>query len=435
MGEEMEKYLVGPMPIQQFLDEYFPISKLPNLDAVPLFSPGCYHDTVSAANETSSYKPFVSLYYALHYHFHIFFFKVKTTQGFTPNLRAVNSSSHVDCNPNSDFSFKIKPDVSVYCADSHPSVKTDSSSVELFIEFKWDAGDDPFCDTYDRGCSRCDASNAKSFLHETKSSKDTLGQITSYAAAHLGAQFRTHIYSVFIVKDTARILRWDRSGTIVTEGFKYNESPYLAEFFRRFSTASPEMRGKDQTVSDPTPSEALLARQCLGLDNQVPLVKLQIPDAKGSPLYFITSAPRATPYTPPGRATRAGPAYDVLRRTKVFLKDSWRVDLPDIKPEGVTYATLERHKVRNIPHCLASGDISTTDYHATKTHNFAQAPWACHSHTPFVPHRHYRLVLDIIGRSLTTFKSSYEMVTAVRDSLIGELAQYSCRGRVLIIWL
>jgi hypothetical protein len=43
--------------------------------------------------------------------------------------------------------------------------------------------------------------------------------------------------------------------------------------------------------------------------------------------------------------------------------------------------------------------------------DFADTPWVCHSHTPFVPHRHYCLVLDIIGRSLTTFKSSYEMVT------------------------
>jgi hypothetical protein len=114
------------------------------------------------------------------------------------------------------------------------------------------------------------------------------------------------------MKDTARILHWDRSGTIITEVFKYNESPYLTEFFRHFSTASPGMHGKDQSASDPTSSEALAARQCLGLDEKVPLVKLQIPDANGSPLYFITSAPRATPYTPLGCATRGGLAYNVL---------------------------------------------------------------------------------------------------------------------------
>jgi hypothetical protein len=151
----------------------------------------------------------------------------------------------------------------------------------------------------------------------------------------------------------------------------------------------------------------------LGLDKKVPLVKLQIPDANGSPLYFITFAPRATPYTSPGCATCGGPAYNVLPETKVFLKDLWRVDLPDIQAKGLTYATLKKHKVCNIPHCLTSGDISTTDYHTTKTHNFAKTPWACHLHAHFIPYQHYRLALDIIGHSLITFKSSYEMVTVI----------------------
>jgi hypothetical protein len=349
----------------------------------------------------------------------LFFFKVRTTQTFTPGLRVINSSAYLNCNSNSDFLFKIKPDVSVYCDDSDPKVKTDSSLTELFIEFKWSPGDDPFCDTYNLYCPDCKVST-KAFLNDMKKSKDTLGQIMSYAATQLGAQFRTHVYSVFILKDTARILQWDRSGAIVMEAFKYDESPYLVEFFRRFLQASPAMCGKDQSVSDPTPAEALVARQVLGLGDEVPLVKLEVPDTNGSPLYFITSAPRATPYTP-GCATRGGLAYNVLRGMKVYLKDSWRVDLPDIVAEGLTYATLEGKKVRNIPHCLASGDISTSEYHTTKTHNFITAPWACHSHTHFVPHQHYCLVLDIIGRSLTTFESSYKMVTAVRDALIGEL--------------
>ncbi len=60
-------------------------------------------------------------------------------------------------------------------------------------------------------------------------SHDTLGRITLYAAAHLGAQSRTHIYSVFILRDTARLLRWDRSGAIVTEVTKYNECDILAD--------------------------------------------------------------------------------------------------------------------------------------------------------------------------------------------------------------
>jgi hypothetical protein len=323
------------------------------------------------------------------------------------------------------FPFKIKPDVSVYPIDTDPAVKTDSAISEIFIEFKWNTTDDPFCDVHDVNCPYCQRGTVKSFLRDSKAANDSLGQITSYAAAQLGAQFRTHTYSVFILRDTARLLRWDRSGAIVTEIIKYNETPFLAEFFRRYSKASPEMRGKDISSLVPTPVEELAARTALGLDKTIPLIKLSVPDADGSPLYFVRSIPEATFYTPPGRATRGAKAYDVLRGTIVFLKDSWRIDLPDIQAEGRVYEILRNAGVRHVPHCLASGDISTAEYHATKTHIYAGKPWACHSDAHFVPHRHHRLILDVVGRSLVDYRSSYEMVTAVRDALIGKFLQGS----------
>lgn len=327
----------------------------------------------------------------------------------------------VDCNPRSDLPFKVKPDISVYDHKSDPNILTDSALAEIFIEFKWNSGDDPFGDVHD--VSRIIGGktvSVRSFLHETKVADDTLGQITSYAAAQLGSQFRTHAYSILIVKKSARLLRWDRTGTIVTESIQYNESPHLAEFFRRYSQASPAMRGLDQSVTEPTPAEAAAARKSLGLDDTAPLVKLEIPKAGCSSAYFITSTPRATPYTPPGRATRVFHAYDTGRKTQVLLKDTWRVDLPDIQAEGITYGTLLKASVRNIPRCLASGDITTDKYHATLTKNYITAPWACYAGAHFVPHHHYRLTLDVIGRNLIKFESSYEMVTAVRDALVGE---------------
>jgi len=39
----------------------------------------------------------------------------------------------------------------------------------------------------------------------------------------MGAQYRTHIFSVLICEDYARLIRWDRGGAIVTEPIKYNE--------------------------------------------------------------------------------------------------------------------------------------------------------------------------------------------------------------------
>jgi hypothetical protein len=60
MGEEVKKYLVGPMPTQQFLDDFFPTNELQDLHEIPLFTGGCYGRTIAAERETDAYKPFVS---------------------------------------------------------------------------------------------------------------------------------------------------------------------------------------------------------------------------------------------------------------------------------------------------------------------------------------------------------------------------------------
>jgi len=62
MGEEIKKYLVGPMPADKFLDKFFPVGKLSDLDRASRFTPNCYRRTVEAERETRSYKHFVSLF-------------------------------------------------------------------------------------------------------------------------------------------------------------------------------------------------------------------------------------------------------------------------------------------------------------------------------------------------------------------------------------
>ena len=407
MADEMRKYLIGPMPASDFLDEFFPTCDLPELLEVPTFTSGCYDRVVNAKKEKNAYQPFVRFFFSLtllYYLLHSISDKINATQQFTPRLHIVNSSSFPDCNSCSKFPFQIKPDLTIY---PNFAEKTNSALAEIFIEFKWKSSDDPFCCTDD------------SFLSTAKTARDTLGQITSYAAVQFGAQFRTHLYSILICRDTARILRWDRSGTIVTEAIKFNESPFLAEFFRRYSQAPPAMRGVDTSVIEPTASESSDARKALGWECHIPLFKLSVPAACGLSRFFIVQAPIATPYTPPGRATRGFKAYDLSGKAAVYLKDSWRIDLPDITAEGLVYATLEKASVPNIARCIVSGDILD---HATKTQEYANKPWVKDhdSRARFIPHRHSRLVLDVIGRSLTEYKSSYEMTTAIRDALVGE---------------
>ncbi len=94
--------------------------------------------------------------------------------------------------------------------------------------------------------------------------------------------------------------------------------------------------------------------------------------------------------------------------------------LEDITPEGEVYAKLHKHAVSNIPHCSCATDVGDNLYHKTQTHEFVSKYGGTHTSVKIVPHRHYCLVLDTIGRELQKFKSSWEMTNAVYASLIGE---------------
>lgn len=60
LADEMSKYLVGPMPARQFLDDFLPTEEIPDYH-VSMFDPGCYDSTVNAENERLAYDPFVSV--------------------------------------------------------------------------------------------------------------------------------------------------------------------------------------------------------------------------------------------------------------------------------------------------------------------------------------------------------------------------------------
>ncbi|KAF8236905.1 hypothetical protein L208DRAFT_1134535, partial [Tricholoma matsutake] len=68
-----------------------------------------------------------------------------------------------------------------------------------------------------------------------------------------------------------------------------------------------------------------------------------------------------------GCATHGFPAYDISQCVPVFMKDSWRVDVPDIWVEGLIYNKLKAAGIRHVLDCLSSGDILMNRYHATKT--------------------------------------------------------------------
>lgn len=327
-------------------------------------------------------------------------------KSFAPQLSFIDSHSNSDMVNCSSFTFSIKPDVCVY-ADT-TSRGTDISTAEVIIEFKWGYCHDAFRDIGD------------SIVSSTDNSMDTLGQITSYAAAQLGAQYRTHVFSALIVRDCARIIRWDREGAIVTSVIKYNTEPYLADFFHRFARASPALRGIDTSISPTSLQEAALARSWLSLPDTKRMFKLSIPVVDSSDmLTLIIPQPVAYGIPPVGRGTRTCPAFDLLNKKVVMFKDSWRVSLPDVLPEGETYRLLMSRKVRNIASCLAYHDVPhSIPQQFTQTVKLSSAAWA-RSNTATTPHILHRLALNIVGNKLTKFQSSHQLVQSIRDALIG----------------
>ncbi|KAG2743365.1 hypothetical protein P692DRAFT_20878758 [Suillus brevipes Sb2] len=244
MGKEMQEHVVGPMPVENFLDELLPNPEdYDNSDFASRFASASNAEVFnlrSIKREEDSYKPFQlgsqtqqlsaapsAELLNLHRTYAIKILdslQIEAMGPFASQLSFVNTSKHADLKNCSSFTFNVMPDVCIYADGT--SHGCDISKSEVIIEFKWADAHDAFSKN-----PRVD----KPIVSQTDKGFDTLGQITSYAAAQLGAQYRAHAFSVLIVCNRARIIRWDREGAIVTNTFDYNHEPHLADFFHRFA--------------------------------------------------------------------------------------------------------------------------------------------------------------------------------------------------------
>ncbi|KAG1901811.1 uncharacterized protein F5891DRAFT_950129, partial [Suillus fuscotomentosus] len=347
--------------------------------------------------------------------------QINAIKHFTPQLSFVDTHNRVDtqnCSKINSTVFNVKPDVCMYpdgCAPSSPNC--DVSSAEIIIKFKWSYSHDAFCE----------ASGVDSVVSQTERGMDTLGQIASYTTAQLGTQFCTHAFSVLIVRDRARIIRWDREGAIVTGPINYNNQPHLANFFHRYARASPEMCGINTSITLANDEDADLTRSQLNIPSTTRMFKVKVPNAEGSgSLTLVIPQPVTKPHSPVGRWTRACPAFDLVNKKVVMFKDSWWVSLPDVLPEGETYKLLMSHKVSNIASCIAYHDVPPSiPQQSTQTAKFRRAKWAS-SQSPLTLHTLHCLVLNIVGEKLTDFESFRQLTLSVHDTLIGMYFSTSC---------
>jgi hypothetical protein len=144
---------------------------------------------------------------------------------------------------------KLAPDIGVYQHDNLPrkDTKTDFSKMELFVEVKFADTSDPFHDPEDP--LHPQANNFR-FEKDSDDARLVRGQLASYAAAHMGCQFRVHAFSVLMCGKFARLIRWDRDGATITRRFNYDSQPQiLTDFFWRYTHLDCRQRGYDTSVS------------------------------------------------------------------------------------------------------------------------------------------------------------------------------------------
>jgi hypothetical protein len=336
---------------------------------------------------------------------------------------------------------EIKPDVTVYKKGSRIQ-GLNFRRAEFFIEFKADETD-PF-----RGnrVTDLDAVAAPETNAHPTDSELNIGQALTYAVSHLGSGFFTHVFSVLIFQNKARLFRWDRAGCIVSKSFNYVKTSYLIDFFRRYDNLTPEQRGQDTTVKTPSKTDRSKAAKALkpirangeadddfnkrlAYFDPSEFVEYSVNDSRpgmeGRIRRLVGPPPSKPPLSLQGRASRGSPVWDVETGAICYLKDTWRIDSPDQVEEGKIYDQLHAHSVPHIAKAVVHGDVTyekqyATNYHVTKTDKYCQSQesW-CKLKQEIQGFIHYRIVLDMVGKDFTTFDSSKQLLKVTLDAMKG----------------
>ncbi|KAF9268609.1 hypothetical protein L218DRAFT_891932 [Marasmius fiardii PR-910] len=304
-----------------------------------------------------------------------------------------------------------------------PEGASNLTEVEVIVEVKAADLDDPFRDT-------------GGFEPLKGQGRDTRGQITMYATAHLGHQHRTHCFSVMIVGTYARLIRWDRAGAIVTSRFNYVRKRWLTGFFRVYGSAAPEVRGWDTSVSsldektnDHYPGWQQQAREKLSLQPNQPLFLFEVRDARSAKSQkFVGTKPFVSnTHSLTGRGTRCYKVWDPETKAVFLMKDTWRVTEENVVEEGEIYSQLKEAGVRNVLSLHTYGDVFTNETRQdTKTQKFG--PQGTDPLRRLRGHCHTRLVFKECGKDLRYAKTIREMVCAIRDSIIAHKDAYEIAG-------
>ncbi|VDC07239.1 unnamed protein product [Peniophora sp. CBMAI 1063] len=276
------------------------------------------------------------------------------------------------------------------------------------------------------------------------------GQTSSYALHQFNARSHTHVTSISIAGRWARLLRYDHSGVVVSERFDWrsDDGRLLAEFLSRLEHATAQQDGVDDSVCDasnvftkPQLSAAVKAMQEFSagmidvpIKDDAPLrAVMRWDDSKlgdnglPSARTLIATEPLGVNVSIVGRFTVSFIGYNPVNETAYWVKDSWPIDRPgEFEKEGQIYEQLAKAGVPHLAGVECAGEVRWKEdgtVQKSRTADFVGSPWAG-STVNIHPLSHYRILFKDIGRPITRFESTKQLVRALSHAIEAHSVAY-----------
>ncbi|OBZ71146.1 hypothetical protein A0H81_08671 [Grifola frondosa] len=382
--QEAEKFILGPMPIQDFLDTFLQDSASDERKNHMRSSRNAFNAVPQRGDKASDItKPLLTaLRSSTKYRFRCPGFSFQNTSVRVRHTQRLSS---------------MKPDIICFASHHLDAVKsssrrsrTDLGYTALFVDVKPDPEQDFFNDP--PSDADADARDSHQFILNIDD-EDTRQQ----ASRALGQ----HISYVTEVSDVER--GYDPTVGPASEGEEILFREAITSYVKLQLDVEEDELG--QAVREHYKRGAVSAIHVTVKDGDVHRNRR-----------FIVSRPVMSPLWPVGRGTRGYWAVDADSHQVVFLKDTWRYDGEDDDREGNILEGLNDLGVRYIPTVICHGDIpyynlgevgkgdSDNDHDAssiqsTLTHRYKPNAWVCGK----------------VGYDLKRFKGTNELLHATYD--------------------
>ncbi|VDC07238.1 unnamed protein product [Peniophora sp. CBMAI 1063] len=288
-------------------------------------------------------------------------------------------------------------------------------------------------------------------VHQTERAHLARGQASTYVLHQFGRQSRTAVTSILILENWARLLRYDHAGVVVSERFDWraNDGELLAEFLSRLEHGTPQEEGIDDSVGDLSAfggedsevvKDARKAMQefsdgmiAVPITDDAPLRSVECWDDSqlgddGLPMSrtLIATQPLGLNFSIVGRYTVSFIGYDAEKRCAYWVKDSWPINDPEFTKEGEIYKRLKDAGVPHLAEIECAGEVrwkANKAVQRTRTDEFAKEGWSGLT-ANIHPLSHYRILFKDIGRPVSKFKSTQQLVTALSHAIKAHSVAY-----------